>query len=169
MTDTQTAKAFHLAEEAHRGQTDKAGAPYIEHPRRVSARCTSEAAKTAALLHDVVEDTPTSIQDLRDAGFSPDVIAAVDCLTKREDEDYLSVYLPKIGRNPIAREVKLCDLEDNLDIKRLPEITEKDLPRLNKYLKAYRYLKSLPDSATDSASADKNTKTIDKGDLAFLD
>ena len=143
MTDTLLNEARRIAEDAHAGQVDKAGAPYIGHPVRVSSKCESEAAKVAALLHDVVEDTTVSLKDLKNAGFSEDVIEAVETLTHKKNDDYLAVYIPRIGRNAIAREVKIRDLEDNLDITRLSGVSDRDIQRLNKYIKAYHYLKCL--------------------------
>ena len=132
-------RALQIAVEAHAGQEDKSGLPYAFHPIRVMLRCKSDEAKIAALLHDVVEDTPVSLDQLCEEGFSEDVLSAVRLLTHDPSVPYED-YIRQLSRNPIAREVKLADLEDNSDIKRLTGIDEKAVARLRKYLFAYRYL-----------------------------
>ncbi|RMI16945.1 MAG: HD domain-containing protein [Calditrichaeota bacterium] len=135
-------RAIEIALEAHRGQVDKAGQPYILHPLRLMLKMASETEMITAVLHDVVEDSSWTLQELRGEGFSGEVIAAVDCLTHREGESY-QVYLERICRNPIAVKVKLADLEDNLDIRRLDALNRKDTERLNQYLRAYRQLQGI--------------------------
>ncbi len=130
-----------IAVEAHAGQTERNGQPYIGHPRRVMARVETEDEKIVAILHDVVEDTSWTFAQLAEAGFPPHIIAALDCVTKRDGEDY-SAFVERSASNPIALRVKLADLEDNMDVRRLTEVTEKDRQRLNKYLAAYRRLKN---------------------------
>lgn len=110
-------RARDVATIAHAGQLDRAGKPYIGHPERVAARQRSSAARTAAWLHDVVEDTPIALADLRAGGFERRVVDAVDALTHREGEDYLS-YVRRAGANPIGRLVKIADLRDNMDLSR---------------------------------------------------
>jgi (p)ppGpp synthase/HD superfamily hydrolase len=132
-------RAIAIATEAHRGQKDKYGAPYILHPLRVMARVNSDAEKIVAVLHDVVEDTDWTLDRLRQEGFSAEVIEAIDRVTKREGEPYED-FVKRSGGNPLARRVKLADLEDNMDIRRLQTVTDKDIDRLNKYLRAWRYL-----------------------------
>ena len=132
-------KAISLATEAHKGQTDKNGDPYILHPLRVMARVQSETEKIVAVLHDIVEDTDYTIENLRDNGYSKQVLEAIECLTKRDGEDY-DEYLNRCKSNPIARKVKIADLEDNIDIKRLDILKEEDLKRHNKYLRAWQYM-----------------------------
>lgn len=134
--------ALKIATEAHSGQTERNGQPYIGHPRRVMERVATEDEKIVALLHDVVEDTAWTFEQLTKAGFPEHIIAALDCVTKREGEDY-SAFVERSASDPIAHRVKLADLEDNMDVRRLTEVTEKDRERLNKYLRAYRYLKEL--------------------------
>src|SRR5689334_10259915 len=102
--------AILLAVEAHRGQRDRVGQPYILHPLRVMCRLQDEAARTAGVLHDVVEDTTYTLDDLRARGYPPDVLAAVDCLSRRSGESY-EQYVERIKPNPLARRVKLADLE----------------------------------------------------------
>lgn len=133
-------RALAIALRAHKNQKDKSGKPYILHPLRVMLKMNSEAEMIVAVLHDVLEDSNVSIDDLLKEGFSPEVIKAVDCLTKRPQQNYMK-YLEQIKSNPLAVKVKLADLEDNMDIRRLPEILPKDQERLAKYRKAYSFLK----------------------------
>jgi (p)ppGpp synthase/HD superfamily hydrolase len=132
--------AIALAVEAHRGQKDKNGAPYILHPLRVMFRVETEIERIVAILHDVVEDTGRTFDDLRAMGFSEEVIAALDCVTKREGEPY-DDFVERSASNPIAYRVKLADLEDNMDVRRMRSVEDKDRDRLAKYLKAWRRLK----------------------------
>lgn len=133
-------KAIQLATNAHRNQKDKGGRPYIFHPIRVSLKMKSDTSKIIALLHDVVEDTPWTISDLRNHGFNDVILKSVDILTRKKNQ-YYDEYLESISSDPFSREVKIADLEDNMDITRLPFIQVKDLDRLKKYHNAYRYLK----------------------------
>ena len=135
-------RAIELAKQHHEGQTDKAGKPYIEHPLRVMNQVESEEEKIVAVLHDIVEDTNISLNDLRNEGFSEEVVSAVECLTKQDGENYDS-YIERISFNPLAVKIKLADLEDNRDLTRLPEVTDKDLERLEKYDKALKKLTRL--------------------------
>jgi len=137
-------RAIEIAVQAHRGQKDRFGAPYILHPLRVMSRVDGPVAKTVAVLHDVVEDTNWTLEDLQAKGFSAEVIEAVDCLTKREGEPYDALIQRAAGK-PLARQVKLADLIDNMDLRRCPEITPKDLERLQKYLKGWRTLTGEPE------------------------
>lgn len=134
--------AILLATQAHRGQKDKVGQPYILHPLRVMLRVEGEAARTVAVLHDVVEDTPHSLEDLRAMGFGDDVVAAVDSLTRRPDETY-EQFVERAATNPLARRVKLADLEDNMDIRRYPDLTERDCERLGRYVRAWHRVKAM--------------------------
>ncbi|MCC6810706.1 MAG: bifunctional (p)ppGpp synthetase/guanosine-3',5'-bis(diphosphate) 3'-pyrophosphohydrolase [Deltaproteobacteria bacterium] len=131
-----------FAVEAHRGQKDKAGDPYVLHPLRMMTRLHGDAARMAALLHDVVEDTGHSLAELRSLGLPEAVAVAVECLTKREGESY-DAFLDRVVTNAIARKVKLADLEDNMDVRRLPEVSEGGRERLSKYIKAWRRLMAL--------------------------
>ena len=135
-------RAIELAKQHHEGQTDKAGKPYIEHPLRVMNQVESEEEKIVAVLHDIVEDTDISLDDLRSEGFSEEVVSAVECLTKQDGENYDS-YIERISFNPLAVKIKLADLEDNSDLTRLPEVTDKDLERIEKYDKAFEKLTRL--------------------------
>jgi (p)ppGpp synthase/HD superfamily hydrolase len=132
-------EAIRIAVEAHRGQKDRAGAPYILHPLRMMFRMQTDAERMAAVLHDVVEDTDWMLDDLRGRGFADEVVAAVDHLTRREEESY-EEFVERAGRHPVARRVKIADLEDNMDIRRNGEVTEKDAERLTKYHRAWRRL-----------------------------
>ncbi len=132
-------RALQIAVEAHAGQKDKSGLPYAFHPIRVMMRCKSDEAKIAALLHDVVEDTTVSFDELSKEGFSEEILSALRLLTHDPSVAYED-YIRQLSKNTIAREVKLADLEDNSDIRRLKEVDEKAVGRLRKYLFAYRYL-----------------------------
>src|SRR5918912_706704 len=113
MTKTATVEdAVSIAARAHRGQKDKAGAPYLLHPLRMMLRMDSEAAMMAAVLHDVVEDTDWTLERLRGEGFPDEVLGAVDCLTHRDGESYQD-FVERVRTNPVARQVKIADLEDN--------------------------------------------------------
>ena len=135
-------RAIELAKQHHEGQTDKAGKPYINHPLRVMNQVESEEEKIVAVLHDIVEDTDISLDDLRSEGFSEEVVSAVECLTKQDGENYDS-YIERISFNKLAVKIKLADLEDNRDLTRLPEVTDKDLERLEEYGKALEKLTRL--------------------------
>ncbi len=136
-------EAIILAANAHRGQKDKAGAPYILHPLRLMMQMKSETERIVAVLHDLIEDTACSLEELSKAGYSQEILDALDCLTRRHDETY-SAFIDRVKENPLAVKVKLADLEDNLNIKRFKNIAEKDLLRLNRYLKAWQSLTDDP-------------------------
>lgn len=125
-------KAIEIAARAHAGQMDKGGNPYILHPLRLMLSQSDPAARIAAVLHDVVEDTPVTLDDLRQAGFAADVLTAVDALTKRAGEGRLSAAR-RAAANPIARLVKLADVTDNMDLRRISDPTERDFARLKEY------------------------------------
>ena len=130
-------KAILIAAQAHVGQKDKVDAPYILHPLRMMLRFRSETEMIVAVLHDVVEDNPDwSLDRLHQEGFSEEIIQAVDHLTRRKDETYKE-FAERAQQNPIARQVKIADLEDNMDIKRYKHLTEKDQKRLAKYHAAW--------------------------------
>ena len=134
-------RAITISAEAHAGQKDHAGAPYILHPIRLMIQMDSESAMMAAVLHDVVENSVWTLDDLRKEGFSNEVLNAVDSLTHRdkEGEDYWD-YIQRTKSDPIAIKVKLADLEDNLNPDRLNEVTEKDEKRFDRYRKAQEML-----------------------------
>lgn len=125
----------HLAEmiatRAHAGQVDKAGAAYITHPARVAARLHTPATQTVGWLHDVVEDTDTTLEDLTEAGLPTDVVAAVDALTRRDGEDS-DAYYARVAADPLAVPVKHADLADNTDPARLAELDAETRARLGR-------------------------------------
>jgi len=133
-------RAIEIAAAAHAGQKGKEGSPYILHPVRVMLRVEGLAAQMAGILHDVVEDTEWTLEQLRAEGFSEEVLEAVDCLTHRNGEEYFE-YVARAGANALARRVKLADLEDNMNVMRLAEVRDKDLERVRKYHKAWLSLK----------------------------
>ena len=131
--DDLVARARAIAEAAHRGQVDKAGAPYVAHPTRVAAALEDPLARCVAYLHDVVEDCPGwTLARLAAEGMPPAVVAAVDALTKRAGEDN-EAYLARVLANPLAVRVKIADLRDNMDLSRIATPTRKDRKRLEKY------------------------------------
>lgn len=132
--------AIALAVEAHRGQRDKVGQTYILHPLRVMMRLETEAERMAAILHDVVEDTPYTLERLRELGYPEEVLGALECLTKREGETY-EAFIERVRPNPLARRVKLADLEDNMDVRRLLVVGAKEAERLARYRAAWARLK----------------------------
>jgi (p)ppGpp synthase/HD superfamily hydrolase len=137
-------EAILLAVKAHHGQTDRSGEPYILHPLRLMFRQNSTATRIAAVLHDVVEDTPVTFEQLADAGFSEEILDAVALLT-HDPKDSYEEYVARIKTNPVARAVKLADLEDNMRLERIGgEPTEKDWLRLQKYHRAWKELRSCP-------------------------
>lgn len=135
-------KALQIATEAHKGQKDKAGNDYITHPIHVSEHCKSPKAKIVAMLHDTLEDTSITVEDLREHGFDEEIIDGVLSVTRKANETYAD-FIIRAAQNPIGKEVKIADLEDNMDIRRLEHLTEHDFKRCNKYLHSWRYLKGL--------------------------
>jgi (p)ppGpp synthase/HD superfamily hydrolase len=134
--------AIALAVEAHRGQRDKAGQPYILHPLRVMFRLETDEERIVGVLHDVVEDSETSLDDLRQMGYSEQVVKALDHLTRRADETY-EQFVKRTASHPLARRIKLADLEDNMDIRRYPSLNDKIIESLKRYHQAWRRLKGL--------------------------
>lgn len=134
-----TIKAMRLAYEAHKEQYDKGGVPYIFHPYHIAEQLSEEYDICVALLHDVVEDTDITLSDLENAGFPKEVVEAVGILTKTKGEDYME-YVRRIKINPIAKKVKLRDLEHNSDPTRLVDGREKSAAQLEKYAKARKLL-----------------------------
>lgn len=132
-------RALQIAVTAHAGQKDKNGAAYIFHPLRVMMRCDSTQARIVALLHDTVEDTNVTYAQLAAEGFPREVIASVRLLTHEDDVSY-DDYITRIMDDPIAMEVKIADLEDNSDIRRMQEVDEKAHERLKKYHNAWKRL-----------------------------
>lgn len=128
-----------IARRAHAGQADKAGVPYIGHPAWVAARMQGRDAKAAAWLHDVLEDTEVTAEDLAVAGIPANVVDAVLALTRRSGESY-EAYLARVAENPLAVQVKLADLEHNSDLSRIPHPTERSRARAEKYRRAQEFL-----------------------------
>lgn len=134
-----TKKAIKLMFEKHKDQVDKSGMPYVFHPFHLAEQMDDEETTITALLHDIVEDTNTTFEDLRKLGFSDNVINALKLMTHDKNVDYFE-YVKNISKNPIARKVKIKDLEHNMDTSRLDEVTDKDLERVKKYKKCHKYL-----------------------------
>ena len=141
MKQSQSEKAYEIAKKAHLGQVDKAGEDYIKHPEKVASFVKTDEEKAVAYLHDVIEDTELTLEDLCEYDFSKEVIEAVDIITKKRGEDYQS-YLNSVKKNKLARAVKLADLRHNSDWTRLAKVTEKDIKRKEKSQKAIDFLNS---------------------------
>ena len=135
----QTKKAVNLMFEAHKEQRDKSGLPYVFHPFHLAEQMEDETTTVVALLHDVVEDSDYTLDDLRLMGFSEEVCEAVDLMTHREGVPYME-YVRRIKTNPVAVKVKLADLRHNSDMSRMEAPTERDLQRAEKYREAMRLL-----------------------------
>ncbi len=139
-------KAIEIAARAHKDQEDKGGSPYILHPLRVMLRCQSDLEITCAVLHDVVEDSDITFDDLKNEGFTEEVIAVLHCLTKREGESY-DDFIGRVLENETACRVKLADLADNMDITRIQDPTEEDRARIEKYRRASKRInEAIPSS-----------------------
>lgn len=132
-------KAIAIAVESHRGQLDKAGKIYILHPMRVMLRGKNETEMIVGILHDVVEDTPITLEMLHLEGFSEEVLEALDCITKRPKEDY-GDFIDRVLTNPLSTQVKLYDMEDNLNRDRIPYPTPRDEARFAKYEKYHKVI-----------------------------
>lgn len=137
--------AIRLALDKHHGQVDKGGAPYIMHPLRVMSYMETETEQIVAVLHDVVEDSDVTLDDLRRMGFSEEIVEAVDHLSRRDDETY-EQFIQRIKPHPLAVRVKLGDLRDNMDIRRAGALDEKALERFERYRKAWFELTAQTDS-----------------------
>ena len=138
-----TKKAMRIAYDAHHGQTDKSGMPYIFHPYHLAEQMPDEESTVVALLHDVVEDTPYTLEDLTQMGFPQPVLEALRLMTHDPSVPYLD-YVAKLKENPIARLVKLADLRHNSDLTRLDRVDEKARQRVEKYAAAIRLLEEKP-------------------------
>ena len=131
----KTKKAMKFCFKAHKDQVDKSGMPYVFHPFHVAEQMTDEATTIVALLHDVVEDTDYTLEDIAAEGFGKEILEAVALMTHEDGVPYLD-YVAKLKDNPIARTVKLADLAHNSDLSRIGEIDEETKQRLEKYKKA---------------------------------
>lgn len=134
-----TKKALRISFNAHKNQIDKSGMPYVYHPFHLAEQMSDEYTTCVALLHDVVEDTDITIDDIKNEGFPKDVIDAIALMTHDNDVPYLE-YVAMIKKNPIAAAVKLADLRHNSDLSRLDIVDSKALERLEKYKKAIQIL-----------------------------
>lgn len=137
-------RAIQIATEAHKGKFDKAGREYIGHPIRVMEMGKTEDEKIVGVLHDVIEDTDWTFERLEAEGFSQEVINALRCVTKTSENENYDDFIDRVKKNPLAIAVKINDLTDNMDIRRLPYLSDKDVKRLKKYLKAYKRLTGEP-------------------------
>lgn len=133
-------RAIEIATEAHKGQFDKSGKDYIGHPLRVMEMGRTEEERIVGVLHDVVEDSEWTFEMLQAEGFSKEIIDALRCLTKLSENENYDNFIERVRKNPLATAVKINDLTDNMDIRRLPYLNDKDVKRLKKYLKAYKKL-----------------------------
>jgi (p)ppGpp synthase/HD superfamily hydrolase len=139
-------RAIAIAAEAHSGQVDKAGAPYVLHPLRMMLRLSSVDEQIVAVLHDVCEDCPGwTLDRLRNEGFSDPIIEALQSVTKRDGEDY-EAFVRRAAANPIGRRVKLADLKDNCNLSRITAPSDRDLQRIEKYRQAISLMEQIPDS-----------------------
>ena len=136
-----TKRALMLCFEAHKEQLDKSGLPYVFHPFHLAEQMTDEETTVVALLHDVIEDTDRTIDDLRSMGFPEPILSAVTLMTHKDGIPYME-YVAAIKNNPIARAVKLADLRHNSDMSRLDTVTARDEERAQKYAEAIRLLES---------------------------
>lgn len=134
-----TKMALKLCFEAHKNQFDKSGMPYVFHPFHLAEQMNDEETTVVALLHDVIEDTEMTLEDLRKHGFSECTLTAISLMTHNSSVPYME-YVAEIKKNPIARTVKLADLYHNSDLSRLALITERDEIRAEKYRKAIALL-----------------------------
>lgn len=132
--------ALELAVKKHKGQTDKSGNPYILHPLHVMENVKSKDAKIVAILHDVIEDTDVDSEYLLEIGLSQHIVDAVVLLTRYDPKQDYQEYIKNLSSNKLAKEIKLADLMHNMDLKRLPSLTERDLDRNRKYQIAYHCL-----------------------------
>lgn len=132
-------KALKLAIEAHKGQTDLSGLSYILHPLNVMFKVKSEKAKIVAILHDIIEDTPITIFILQDLGFSNEIIEAIELLTRKKSQDYFE-YIEILSQNYLAREVKIADLEHNLDVIRFKKFGLFESTQITKHHKALKLI-----------------------------
>ena len=133
--------ALKLCFEAHKDQIDKSGIPYVFHPFHLAEQMADENTTIVALLHDVIEDTEYTLDDLRKFGFAEDVLSAISLMTHADDVPYME-YVVKIKTNPIAKAVKLADLKHNSDMSRLDRITQIDEERAKKYKQAIELLEN---------------------------
>lgn len=147
-------KAAMICLTMHSGQTDKAGKAYFLHPMRVAMTCNTDEQRIVAMLHDTIEDTGTTPEDLLEHGFPQEIVDAVVSVSRRDDETY-GQFVERCALNPIGRQVKLRDLEDNMDLLRLESIDGRMAARFNRYLKAYRFLTDYIQSHSGQSKSEK--------------
>ena len=136
-------KAVEIAVKAHKGQVDKVGRPYILHVLQVMMAGKTDEEKIVGALHDVVEDTDWTFEQLEKEGFAKEIIEALKCVTKLSPDENYEAFTNRVKKNHLAIRVKLNDLRSNMDLTRLHTVKEKDLERFNRYLKAYNELVEL--------------------------
>ncbi|MBD8656298.1 guanosine-3',5'-bis(diphosphate) 3'-pyrophosphohydrolase [Oxalobacteraceae sp. CFBP 13730] len=132
-------RAIAISERQHAGQVDKAGRPYIEHPLRVMKAMSNDAERIVAILHDVIEDTDFTLDQLAAEGFPGYILEALDSVTRRDGETY-EAFVARAATNPISRRVKYADLQDNADLSRIAAPTAADIARTEKYHRAMAQL-----------------------------
>lgn len=146
--DTLYARAVQIAVCAHAGQTDKGGNPYIEHPMAVAGKMKEEELKIAAVLHDVLEDSDITAEELLKNGFPREIVEAVQVLTyKKTDPGTYEEYIARVAKNRMARAVKISDIRHNMDLTRIQNPNEKDRKRCEKYQRALEYLEKCDKNA----------------------
>ena len=133
------AKSLSIAIRAYAGKFDKAGSEYIKHPLRVMAKMQTDNEMSVALLHDVIEDSEITADELLSEGIPTDVVNAIICLTKIDDESYTD-FIVRVKSNTLATKIKIADIEDNINVLRLKSLSDTDLDRVKKYHSAWRYL-----------------------------
>ncbi len=170
----ETKKALQLCFEAHKGQTDKSGLPYVFHPFHLAEQMPDEETTIVALLHDVIEDTSYTLDDLRSMGFEEEVLGALSLLTHDKQVPYMD-YVARIRENRIARTVKMADLRHNSDLTRLDEVDETARTRVEKYKAALRFLSEsetsfLPyyDQGAGTWRVDFPDRDSEEGDLLYI-
>jgi (p)ppGpp synthase/HD superfamily hydrolase len=134
-------KAIKLSFDSHKDQVDKSGMPYVYHPFHLAEQMPNENATIVALLHDVVEDTDRTIEDIAELGFNEEIIEALKLLTHDDNMPYFD-YVKRLAPNELARMVKIADLTHNSDLTRLDNITKADLARVEKYKRCLEFLKN---------------------------
>lgn len=132
-------RAIAIALESHQGQIDKAGKAYILHPLRVMLAMKSEEEMIVAVLHDAVEDSNVTLEDLKLLDFSAEIIDAIACIAKKSGGPYFD-YIQRIKKNSLASRVKIADLRDNMNLQRIPNPKQEDFDRVEKYKKALAIL-----------------------------
>ena len=146
-----------IAKLAHKGQKDKAGIDYFTHPEAVAAMLETPEEKVVGYLHDTVEDTDVTVEEIRTV-FGDEIADAVALMTHADGVPYMD-YVKEIGKNPLARKVKLADLTHNMDISRIPNPTQKDYDRIEKkYKPAYEYLKGSVAAYNNVATSERRPK-----------